>query len=347
MPGPAGAMDAERGEDFDLYQQALTSTTRCPETPQGRGIVTCGSQKFAPYLFILIKSLRHHGCTLPIELWHMDGEINEPLKQWLEPYGVTFKDGGALSWGRNRLFNGAHGIKPYSVVHSGFREVLFLDADNSVCADPTFLFETPEYQQSGALFWSDPVAARRSSARRSSGRTSASSPAARSSSPDSSSWTRRAHGPALMLTLHLNERSGYYYRYLFGDKETFRMGFDAVRQPYVLATQPKNIPDRDWLHKGHVQYWIDGTPLFFHRVGRKWEIIVTRQENHDLSHLPPALVSEIFEELQRRWPEVMPLRERARPYLGVMRRTLQPMGIRPYFRWLTSLMRVYRYRGRR
>ena len=340
-------MDAERAKYFDLYRQALTSTTRCPETAQGRGIVTCGSQKFAPYLFILIKSLRHHGCTLPIELWHMDGEINEPLKQWLEPYGVTFKDGGALSWGRNRLFNGAHGIKPYSVVHSGFREVLFLDADNSVCADPTFLFETPEYRQSGALFWSDPVAATTKLGAADLRKDFGLEPGGEEFESGQFVVDKTRAWSALMLTLHLNERSGYYYRHLFGDKETFRMGFDAVRQPYVLATQPKNIPDRDWLHKGHVQYWIDGTPLFFHRVGRKWEIIVTRQENHDLSHLPPALVSEIFEELQRRWPEVMPLRERARPYLGVMRRTLQPMWIRPYFKWLTSLMRVYTDRGRR
>ena len=340
-------MDAERAKYFELFQRALTSHTQCPETAHGRGIVTCGSQKFAPYLFILIKSLRHHGCTLPIELWHMEGEINEPLKRWLEPYGVAFRDGGALSWGRNRLFNGAHGIKPYSVVHSSFREVLFLDADNSVCADPTFLFETPEYQQSGALFWSDPVAATTKLGAAELRKDYGLEPGGEEFESGQFVVDKTRAWSALMLTLHLNERSGYYYRFLFGDKETFRMGFDAVRQPYVLATQPKNVPDRDWLHKGHVQYWIDGTPLFFHRVGRKWEIIVTRQENHDLSHLPPALVSEIFEELQGRWSEVMPLRERTRPYLGVMRRTLQPMWIRPYFRWLTSAMRLDTDRGRR
>jgi hypothetical protein len=35
-------------------------------------------------------------------------------------------------------------LKPYSIVHCPFREVLFLDADNVPLRDPTFLFECDE-----------------------------------------------------------------------------------------------------------------------------------------------------------------------------------------------------------
>ena len=35
------------------------------------------------------------------------------------------------------------------------RQVLLIDADNSVLCDPTFLFECQEFRRSGALFWSD------------------------------------------------------------------------------------------------------------------------------------------------------------------------------------------------
>ena len=36
-----------------------------------------------------------------------------------------------------------------------FREALFLDADCFVAADPSFLFDEPEYVSTGARFWPD------------------------------------------------------------------------------------------------------------------------------------------------------------------------------------------------
>ena len=38
---------------------------------------------------------------------------------------------------------------------TSFAEVLVLDADNLPLADPSFLFESPEYKSSGSLFWPD------------------------------------------------------------------------------------------------------------------------------------------------------------------------------------------------
>ena len=48
-------------------------------------------------------------------------------------------------------------LKPYAVMHSRFREVLLLDADNVPVRDPSFLFDRPEYRDTGALFWPDIV----------------------------------------------------------------------------------------------------------------------------------------------------------------------------------------------
>lgn len=340
-------IDLERARYRELFQRALVEAGEYSGPVHGRGIVTCGSLKFTPYLWILIRSLRHFGCTLPVELWHMDDEVNDALRRWFEPYGVTFRDGGALKWGKHRYFNGAHGIKPFAVVHSAFREVLFLDADNSVCVDPAFLFDTPEYVEQGAVFWSDPVPMTRelggAQLREDYGLT-----------PDGEEFEsgqflvdKARCWTALMLTLHLNEYSGYYYRYLFGDKETFRMGFDAATAPYALVRQPAEAPDHDWRRWGHIQYWTDGRPLFHHRVGRKWEMRVTDPRNHSLPHLPPALVDDLFRELNARWAEVMPPRERLRPYLGIGRRVLQPEWSRPYFGWLRSAVRVVTDRNRR
>jgi hypothetical protein len=46
-------------------------------------------------------------------------------------------------------------MKAAAIAQSSFKEVLFLDADNSTVQDPTGLFDLPEYQKSGAIFWPD------------------------------------------------------------------------------------------------------------------------------------------------------------------------------------------------
>ena len=46
-------------------------------------------------------------------------------------------------------------LKALMLYLTSFAEVLVLDADNLPLADPSFLFESPEYVSSGSLFWPD------------------------------------------------------------------------------------------------------------------------------------------------------------------------------------------------
>jgi hypothetical protein len=43
-------------------------------------------------------------------------------------------------------------MKPYAILHSPFREVLFLDADNVPVENPEFLFETAQFKEFGPFF---------------------------------------------------------------------------------------------------------------------------------------------------------------------------------------------------
>uniref|UniRef100_H3GDI9 Nucleotide-diphospho-sugar transferase n=1 Tax=Phytophthora ramorum TaxID=164328 RepID=H3GDI9_PHYRM len=45
--------------------------------------------------------------------------------------------------------------KIHAIYHSSFDRVLFLDADNVPVRDPSFLFDSPEFVKTGALFWPD------------------------------------------------------------------------------------------------------------------------------------------------------------------------------------------------
>ena len=54
-----------------------------------------------------------------------------------------------------RRMTGGWELKPYAIIHSRFAEVLLLDADNVPIGDPSFLFDEPAYQKTGAIFWPD------------------------------------------------------------------------------------------------------------------------------------------------------------------------------------------------
>jgi alpha 1,2-mannosyltransferase len=46
-------------------------------------------------------------------------------------------------------------VKAAAIINSRFQHVLYLDSDNIPTRDPTYLFETVEYKEKGAIFWPD------------------------------------------------------------------------------------------------------------------------------------------------------------------------------------------------
>ena len=127
------------------------------EPKEGRGIVmAAGGVKFQINAWVCIRMLRDLGCQLPIQCWYLgESERNQAWEQIVASYGVECIDAYQVreKYPHARL----HGweLKPYAIQHSPFAEVLFLDADNVPVCDPTFLFETPQYQEHGAIFWPD------------------------------------------------------------------------------------------------------------------------------------------------------------------------------------------------
>ena len=299
-------MDDERRRYFEMFCGVAKQALEAPAAAHGRGIVTCGSLRFTPFLWFLVRSLRHHGCALPIELWHTEGEVNEELRRLLEPHGVMFRDADR-SWSGGRSSMRRYAIKSYALVHSAFREVLFLDADNCVYRDPTFLFDTHEFHERRAVFWPDRHAqSGGDELRRDFGVT----PGGIEFESGQIVIDRIDCWHELALTLHLNEHSHYYYRFFFGDKETFRLAFDYLRRPYALVPR---APIWDQQAPGFVQHWFDGQPLFHHRVSwEKWTIVPISMRGIDLPALPPEVVAALTAELRLRWARVMPLRERFR-----------------------------------
>ncbi len=119
----------------------------------GRGIVIAGGTKrYYTSAYMLIRELRHVGCELPIELWYREGELVPEAIKHLDQFGVTCLNMDEhLTFDFGRKFS----IKVMAMCLSGFQELLYLDADNNVVRDPTFLFDHEAYRSTGALFWPD------------------------------------------------------------------------------------------------------------------------------------------------------------------------------------------------
>jgi ADP-heptose:LPS heptosyltransferase len=236
---------------------------------QGRGVVICGGGvKYFTNAWVCINMLRHFGCQLPIQLWYLGPrEMDNRMKALMQPLGVECVDAHKI---QNpvpiRQFHGWT-LKPFAILRSCFREVLFLDADNVPVVNPEFLFDTPEFRRQGAIFWPDYDCSNRKKAR----------PAWRSCNlrqpkePEFESGqmvldkNRCAH--ALRLTLWFNENSDFYYHHIHGDKETFHMAFRKLNVSYALIPKPVH-----GLPHTMCQHDFDGRRIFQHRNTDKWDL---------------------------------------------------------------------------
>eukprot|EP00434_Breviolum_minutum_P007273 symbB.v1.2.006420.t1/scaffold383.1/size215797/2 len=117
----------------------------------GRGVVVCAGGPYTQLALITLRLLRDL-CDLPIEVWYLPEEAKEMHEEKLWPSNTVLRE-IPISLPRRRPDIWA--VKPLALLYSGFREVLLMDADNLPAVSPEQLFDTPQYLQSGALFWPD------------------------------------------------------------------------------------------------------------------------------------------------------------------------------------------------
>ena len=122
----------------------------------GRGIVLSAGDDQAPYLLTSIQTFRKLGCTLPIEVMYLgDSDLDEDYRQQLEELpGVVTRDMSQMIDDEGWRVLGWAG-KPFAILMSSFREVIFIDADSLFFEDPAVMFDDPGYVETGALFFRD------------------------------------------------------------------------------------------------------------------------------------------------------------------------------------------------
>ncbi|HXI53173.1 MAG TPA: glycosyltransferase family 9 protein [Candidatus Saccharimonadales bacterium] len=260
-----GALGVDTAADA---AKAFVHSLPLPERPaRGRGIVLCaGGPNYLPSAWVCLRVLRRLGCRLPVEIWHLgEGEIDQVVRSLFERYGVRFRDACRETPLLPMRRLGGWELKSFAVMHSSFRELLLLDADNVPAADPTFLFRSRQYQAAGAVFWPDRVRI----------------------GPERSIWhicgvpyqdepefesgqmivDKSRCRDALSLALWYNSHSDLFFRHLHGDKDTFHMAFRRLKRPYAMPTTPVRELDGVLF-----QHDFQGRVLFQHCSGRKWSL---------------------------------------------------------------------------
>jgi hypothetical protein len=235
-----------------------------------RGIVICaGGSRLFTCGYVCANMLRHHGCSLPIEFWHFDHEIDHHMKELVKPLDVEcvnvrpFQDEY-----KPRVLHGWE-LKPFAIIHSKFKEVMLLDADNVPVKDPSFLFDCEAYRETGAIFWPDYGKLARSREIWSIFETKYDDYANQHEFESGQILVNKErHWQALDLAMFMNEYSDYYYKFIHGDKCTFEMAWKRLKQPFHLVK--KTIHPLDATMCQHSP--IDGSRVFQHRNLDKWTI---------------------------------------------------------------------------
>uniref|UniRef100_H3GDJ3 Nucleotide-diphospho-sugar transferase domain-containing protein n=1 Tax=Phytophthora ramorum TaxID=164328 RepID=H3GDJ3_PHYRM len=151
-------VEAEYAVDKVLAPEFALPNVNSSQGYPRQGIAMVVYPQLVASAYATIRALREVlNCQLPIEIWFRPDEMRKS-PEGLDPLKSLTSDGivGNLTFEkiddpRAVRFN----AKIYAIYHSKFDQVLFLDADNVPVRDPSYLFETPEFVETGAVFWPD------------------------------------------------------------------------------------------------------------------------------------------------------------------------------------------------
>jgi len=256
-----------------------------PSGLAGDGIVYCGEGRYWPGIVIGVRLLRESGCRLPVQVWHNG------------PAGVGLADDPLTRLIDAREFRRAHParilrgweIKTYAIAHSGFRRVLYLDADAYCVADPAPAFELLD--DARFAFWSDLPGTWGAIDWEWTGLAPSKVPPMQGGQffMDVQAFWRE-----LVVANWINQHSDYFYAHMFGDQDAMRVALSGTCGAY------RCIGPAPWWRIAFICEW-HGEPLVVHRCRAKlWPVGEARQN----AALPlEDRVFELFAEVARGRPK--------------------------------------------
>jgi len=285
---PRALTDEEIVRLRQLAQDLRTSTPDiAPGQFDGRGIVVCaGGASVFTNAYVLVHLLRNTlGCRLPIEVWHLGaGEMSASMAALLEELDVSVIDAEPIIAAHGAGIRDGWQLKPFAMLWSRFAEVLLLDADQVPVRDPAECFEWLEYHATGTVFWPDIVRLRASNPIWA----ALGLPPRTTISMESGQVLvdKRRCLRALAATVRLNEAADVLYQVIYGDKDTFLLGWELVASSFAMVP---HLPFGD--ERVLTQRDFAGHPMFQHRTGGKWLYGGEQLRTENFAHMDACLAA--------------------------------------------------------
>ena len=268
-----------------------------PDNLRGRGLVSLAyGLDYLASAWVHARWLRHLKCTLFYELWLIGFDAMLPgIRPRFAQLGVVVRTDSGWEPNPGRADWVAFPYKLEAINASRFREVFWLDVDNFPTRNQEFLFEKPGYRQCGALMWPDR------------GRWDLDRPIWRPTGIEPRDepeclgaemlFDKTRTWKALRLAQWLNRHSDFYYRHMHVDKDTWRLAFHKLMQPFAMAPHPMVCRDRTFF-----QFDFQGKRLFQHRIGTKFRF--TGPDVRAPDFWQEDRLYKYLEEFRQWWPEI-------------------------------------------
>lgn len=264
----SNVIEAER----QLAAGAHNSAPEFPSAQAERGIIVVGGGRYFASAYVTVRVLRHVGTSLPIQLWHLAGELTETQRRLMSELDIDCIDADAQRERHPFRFMDGHWwkgwqLKPYALLHCAFREVLLLDADCYPVRDPSGIFDWPEYRRSGAVFWPD-IDSSLILLTSESVRPFGVQPFTdRPTESGQLLINRERCWRELNLAAHYNSQADFTYQWLWGDKDTYPVAWRRMGREYS-----RMWPSSTGTPHGILHYDQHGDVLFQHRCTAKFTL---------------------------------------------------------------------------
>lgn len=235
-------------------------------TPERGIVIPAGGIKYLTNGYMNIRYIRDIlQSSMPIEIWYLGQEekIDIIFNDLSNRYNnIKFID--AREYAKQFPFKRLYGweTKIYSIVHSRFEEIIFLDSDCFLNYNPELLFDhIVEYKEYGAVFSADcdvfgcnrpmdenGIISKLGTFRHGTWNYNSDNPLISMLNIPYTDYPELESGfmlinkkrcyRELFLSLFLNENSDFIYQYLYGDKDTYRIAWSYLNTPFFVI---KNI----------------------------------------------------------------------------------------------------------
>jgi len=289
-------MPARNALVSELLNAAHHRCNHAPDLSGGQGIVICaGGPVMITNAYVLVRVLREElGCRLPIEVWHMGGkEMPSFLADTFRNLECVVRDAFADTVGEN-AYHPQDGwqLKTHALIHTNFERVLMLDADQVPIRDPAEIFSWPQFLAEGAVFWPDVINLDKENPIW---------PLIGLPPANMVSWEsgqlcidKKRHMLALLVADQINRCAELFYRYIYGDKESFLLGWLLTGSSHALISHQPFQSDRMLYQRD-----MHGAPLFQHRTNAKFSLQSNNHFPDDFRHA--ECCREYLSDLGKTW----------------------------------------------